>query len=110
MVLVFGLSTSIAQKQKTNLKAVIQTNIICDHCKECETCGKLFHEKLLAIKGVKMIELDTDKMTITVFYNTKKTNLNAIKTAISTLGYDADDIKADQVGYDKLDGCCKVEG
>jgi periplasmic mercuric ion binding protein len=109
-IVVFGLNSSVAQKQKTNQKAVIQTKITCDHCKECETCGKLFQEKLLEIEGVKMIELDAEKMTITVFYTTKKTNLETIKTAISKLGYDADEIKADPKGYENLDGCCKVEG
>ncbi len=108
LIFVFGLTSSNAQKQKTNQKAVIQTTITCDHCKECETCGQLFQEKLLKIKGVKMIELDAEKMTITVFYSSKKTNLEAIKTSISKLGYDADEIKADPMGYEKLDGCCKV--
>jgi hypothetical protein len=46
-------------------------------------------------------------MTITVYYNEKKTNLQTIKTAISKLGFDADDIKADKEAYEKLDGCCK---
>lgn len=54
-----------------------------------------------------MYELDEKKMTITVYYNTQKTNLLTIKTAISKLGYDADDIKADIKAYEKLDGCCK---
>lgn len=109
LLLVFGLNSSFAQKQKTNQKAVIQTKITCDHCKECETCGKLFQEKLLEITGVKMIELDSEKMTIIVFYSTKKTNLEAIKIAISKLGYDADDIKADPKAYENLDECCKIE-
>ena len=59
------------------------------------------------MKGVKMYELDDQKMTITVYYNPKKTDLAAIKTGISKLGYDADDVKADAAGYDKLDECCK---
>jgi mercuric ion binding protein len=107
-IFTIGLTNSVAQKQKTNQKAVIQTAITCDHCKECETCGLLFQEKLLKIKGVKMIELDTEKMTITVYFNSKKTNLNAIKTEISEIGYDADEIKANPLGYEKLDGCCKA--
>jgi mercuric ion binding protein len=108
LIFTFCLTSSVAQKQKTNQKAVIKTTITCDHCKECETCGQLFQEKLLQIKGVKMIELDPEKMTITVFYSSKKTNLEAIKTSISKLGYDADEIKADPIGYEKLDGCCKA--
>jgi copper chaperone CopZ len=56
-----------------------------------------------------MYELDEAKSTITVYYNPKKTNLQEIKTAISKLGYDADDVKADQTAYASLDGCCKKE-
>jgi mercuric ion binding protein len=100
--------SNAATAQKTNQKAVIKTAFTCDHCKVCETCGQLFNDKLMKIKGVKMIELDDVKMTITVYFNSKKTNLLALKTAISKLGYDADDIKADPIGYEKLDGCCKV--
>ena len=54
-----------------------------------------------------MVTLDEAAMTIKVVYNTKKTDLATIKTAISKLGYDADDIKADTIAYEGLDGCCK---
>jgi mercuric ion binding protein len=96
-----------AQNAKKNEKAVIQTAIYCDHCKACETCGKTLQSEILNINGVRMYELDEKKMTITVYYNAQKTDLKAIKTAISKLGYDADEIKADPAAYDKLDGCCK---
>ena len=100
----FIFSSSHAQK---NQKAVIKTQIHCDHCKECETCGELFSQKMYKIEGVKMYELDTDKNQITVYYNSKKTDLPAIRTAISKLGYDADDVAADPKAYELLDGCCK---
>ena len=86
----------------------IKTFINCDHCKECETCGLKFRTEMLKIKGVKMYELDDQAMTFTVYYNAKKTDLQTIKTAISKLGYDADEVKADPKAYENLDGCCKV--
>ncbi|WP_298391887.1 cation transporter [Flavobacterium sp.] len=98
---------TFAQEGKKNEKAVIKTTINCDHCEQCETCGLNFRDNMLKINGVKMYELNTKKMTITVYYNGKKTNLQKIKTAISKLGYDADEIKADVISYEKLDGCCK---
>ncbi len=100
--------SNMAMAQKTNQKAVIKTVLNCDHCKVCETCGMKFKMELLKIKGVKMYELDDEAMTITVYYNAKKTSLKAIKEGISKLGYDADDIKADPEAYEKLDGCCKA--
>jgi len=101
------LFTGTVQAQKKVQKAIIKTTINCDHCKMCETCGDLLEKKLLKQPGIQMITLDEKAMTITVIYNSKKTELGAIKTAISQLGYDADEVKADVSAYEKLDGCCK---
>lgn len=106
--LLLSITASFAQHPKKTQKAVIKTTITCDHCKECETCGQLFNQKLLRETGVQMVTLDTEKMTIEVLFNSKKTTLENIKTAISNLGYDADDLKANPEAYEKLDGCCKV--
>ncbi|WP_413998357.1 heavy-metal-associated domain-containing protein [Flavobacterium sp. W1B] len=103
---IFSMAFSFAQDNKPG-KAIIKTNISCDHCKACETCGKNFQSNMLKIKGVKMYELDEKAMTITVFYSVKKTNLETIKTAISKMGYDADNVKADVLAYENLDNCCK---
>jgi periplasmic mercuric ion binding protein len=102
------LFSNTAFAQKTNQKAVIQTKFNCNHCKVCETCGLKFKTEMLKIKGLKMYELDDKKMNFTVYFNTKKTDLQTIKIAISKMGFDADEIKADQTAYQKLDGCCKA--
>ena len=104
---VFLVSNTVTA-QKTNQKAVIKTTLNCDHCAACETCGLKFKTEMLKIKGLKMYELDDKAMTFTVYYNTKKTNLQKIKEAISKLGYDADEVKADPESVQKLDDCCKV--
>ncbi|MDN3677680.1 hypothetical protein QWY90_10160 [Flavobacterium paronense] len=106
IAVLFISNTSVAQK--TNQKAVIKTTLNCDHCKECETCGLKFKTEMLKIKGVKMYELDDKAMTFTIYYNPKKTDLQAIKVAISKLGYDADEVKATSEGIASLDGCCKA--
>lgn len=98
------MATAKAQVQK----AVIKTAITCDHCKQCETCGQLFEKKLIREKGVQMVTLNETEMTITVFFNSKKTDLPTIRTAISQLGYNADEIKADPKAYESLDDCCKA--
>lgn len=108
LVVTVFLISNVAMAQKTNQKVVIKTILNCDHCKECETCGLKFKTEMLKIKGVKMYELDDKKMTFTIYYNPKKTDLQAIKTAISKLGYDADEVKADPKAYESLDGCCKA--
>jgi mercuric ion binding protein len=110
-IFIIAISTTGAdaqeQKQKTIQTAIIKTAIYCDHCKACESCGDRLEKTLLKEKGIQMITLDEKAMTIKVIYNSKKTDLAKIKTAISKLGYDADDIKADAVAYEGLDGCCK---
>lgn len=100
-------NAALAQEKKTVQKAIIKTTIVCDHCKECPSCGGLLEKTLIRTKGIQMITLDAKAETIEVIYNTKKTSLESIKTAISKLGYDADEVKADPAGYEKLDGCCK---
>jgi hypothetical protein len=107
IIAVFFISIS-ASAQKTNQKAVIQTVLNCDHCSACETCGLKFKTEMLKIRGVKMYTLDEKAMTFTVYYNPVKTDLQTIKVAISKLGYDADEVKADQVSFEKLDDCCKA--
>ena len=102
------LISNTAIAQKTNGKAVIKTTLHCNHCKQCETCGLKFQTEMLKIKGIKMYELDDKTMTFTIYYNPKKTTLQAIKEGISKLGYDADEVKATAEGIASLDGCCKA--
>ncbi len=54
-----------------------------------------------------MMELDENAMTITVYYDSRKTNLPAIREAIANIGHDADELKANPAAYETLVGCCK---
>lgn len=108
LLFLFCIGTAQAQEEKTVRKAVIKTAITCDHCKQCETCGGLLETTLLKSRGIQMITLNEKEATIEVIYNSKKTDLITIKTAISKLGYAADDVPADPNGYELLDGCCKA--
>ena len=109
VLMLFCVSTTANAQRKGKIQtAIIKTAISCNHCKVCETCGELFDKKLLRERGVQMVALNEEEMTIKVIYNSKKTDLATIKTAISKLGYDADDVKADPDAYAKLDGCCKI--
>ena len=106
-VFIMLMSTAVSA-QKKNGKAVIKTTLNCDHCTVCETCGLKFKTEMVKIKGVKMYELDDKAMTFTLYYNSKKTNVQDIKVAISKLGFDADEVKATPEGIASLDGCCKI--
>lgn len=101
------ITTAFAQKKQRTAKAVIKTHFNCDHCKKCETCGKKFEAELYNTKGIKDFQIDEKAMTITVVYNPQKVSVPQIRQAISALGFDADEIKADPKAYAKLDDCCK---
>lgn len=108
VLLLMIASFNLHAQEKKSAKHVIKTNIVCEHCKVCETCGLSFKANLMKISGLKMYELDEENQTITVYYSTKKTSIDEIRTTISKLGFDADDVKADPEAYAKLDACCKA--
>lgn len=88
---------------------VVKTTIYCDHCRECESCGGRLEKQLSDMKGIKSVELDAEKMTVSVRYNPAKINPGQIRKAISDMGYDADDVKANPEGVKTLDGCCRPQ-
>lgn len=98
---------AFAQKNSHIKTALIKTTIYCDHCKQCETCGDKFLKDLYNENGIRRVELDAKAMTITVVYDSRKTEPGQIRLFISKLGYDADELKADPAGVAKLDDCCK---
>ena len=73
----------------------------------CEKCKARIERNLGLSKGVKESNLDLDTKVVTVTYNSKKTNLDAIMATIINTGYDADDQLANKKAHDKLPDCCK---
>ncbi len=105
-VMAFSLIMLISFTSKNSETIVVKTNIYCDHCKVCSSCGGKIIKDLGFSKGIQLVELDEVKMTITITYNPKKTSPEAIRQAISMYGYDADSVKADSAAYSRLDECC----
>jgi mercuric ion binding protein len=105
---ILGIYTaSIAQNKIQTVK--IKTQIACDHCKMCASCGARIEKALYDQKGIKRVDVDDKKKEIIVVYNTSKISKDKIKETITNNGYDADDQKATPESYAKLDGCCKGE-
>ena len=93
------IGNASAQEKTAEIK--IKTSATCDMCKETI-------EKYVAFeKGVKKVTLDVSTKVATVIYNPQKTTPEKIRLAITKSGYDADDMKADEKAYNKLDDCCK---
>jgi len=97
-VLFMGVQQAVAQKtQAVEIKTSAQ----------CEMCKAAIEKALLLTKGVKSADLDVDTKILTINFDPKKTTVDKLKTAITKVGYDADDKKADAKKYQKLDNCCK---
>ena len=58
--------------------------------------------------GVSAVKVDIKKKTTTVSWLTDRTTLENIKVAIANLGYDADDIEAEEYAYKRLPKACKI--
>ncbi len=77
---------------------------------KCEMCKKRIEKGMSLKKGVKSAILNLDNHTLTVVYKKDKTNPEALRKALSNIGYDADDVAANEKAYKKLPDCCKKGG
>ena len=99
------LQTVNAQEKKSKLETVIiQTSAECGDCKD------RIEEMLNYTKGVKFSELDLETKKVTVKFSPKKISLGQIKTKLSELGYDADEVKSNPESVKKLPLCCQPGG
>lgn len=77
---------------------------------QCGMCKDRIEKELAFTKGVKYANLDLETKDVTIRYKEGKTTADALRKAISKVGYDADDVPADPVAYEKLPACCKKGG
>ena len=76
----------------------------------CQSCVDRIQKDLPYLaKGIKTVKADVATNTIVVTYKTDKTTPNDIRKAITAIGYDADDMKADEAAFKKLPEHCRQE-
>ena len=108
-VCLFAAGMASAQTEQLDT-LMVKTSITCDHCLQCSSCSENIEDRIFENnKGIQHIHINPETNTIQVIYKSSKTTPEAIRTAISLAGYDADDVKAVPASYEKLDGCCKAE-
>lgn len=73
----------------------------------CDMCKEKIEKDLALTKGVKKVIVNVEKKEIKVTYNADKTTEAKLKTAISKIGYDADEVVADKKAHDRLAKCCQ---
>ncbi len=103
-LLFFLAGNATAQDTAT---VVIKTKIYCSHFMQCGGGAPRVQTGLSQVAGISAVVIDDKAMTISVTYDSSVTTPEAIRAAISQLGLDADNVKADPEAYAKLDGCCK---
>lgn len=92
-----------SQQQKVAGKAVIKTPTVqCDVCKD-RVEFFISHEP-----GVTSVKVNIKQKTTTVTWLNDRTTLENIKVAIANLGYDADDIEAEESAVKRLAKDCKL--
>jgi cation transport ATPase len=95
------ITGSVSAQDSNKITVIIQTSAQCEQC-------KTRIEKALAFeRGVVNSNLDLETKAVTIEYKKGKTTLDALRKAIAAVGYDADEVKADEKAYAALPGCCK---
>jgi periplasmic mercuric ion binding protein len=99
--LLFASLISIAQFKKPVVAQIKTPQAACVECKD-----KI--EKFMKYEeGIAKIVVDIRKKITTVTFLGDRTNIENIKTTIANLGFDADDITANEETYKRLPICCK---
>lgn len=76
----------------------------------CGMCEATIESNLIYEKGVQKVEVDLANSTVVVTYNPRKTDAATLRTALTKLGYAADEQPADAKVFSKLPGCCQKSG
>lgn len=104
VIFCFGVIQINAQDKNVKIDTVsIQTSAVCDMCKE-----RLEHDMAFE-KGVKSVELDSETKVLTIVYKNNKTTVEKLRIAVTEIGYDADEMPADQKAHDRLPACCQKD-
>jgi periplasmic mercuric ion binding protein len=101
--LTLSLSSIYANAFDKPVSAVLHTNRLCEKCKY--NLGR----NIVFEKGVRNVVVDVEKKLITIKYDSSKTNLAKLKKYIASIGFDADELKADMYKRERLRDCCLID-
>ncbi len=105
-VVVVLMSSCASMKEGNPVKQVvsIQTNAQCGDCKD------RIEKELNFTKGVILADLDLDTKIVEIKYSTKRTSPEKLREVISSIGYNADEVKANEQAQSELPKCCQPGG
>ncbi|MEO7306331.1 MAG: cation transporter [Ferruginibacter sp.] len=97
------VSVSFAQQQKVSGKAVIKTPAV-----QCDKCKDRVEFFIAREYGVSSVKVNIKQKNTTVTWYNDRTTLENIKVAIANLGFDADDIEAEESAFKRLPKECRL--
>ncbi len=77
---------------------------------QCGMCETTIEDGVKSLDGIVAIDVDLKEKVGHVTFKAGVIDVSAIEQAISGLGYQANDTKADPGAYEALPMCCKVGG
>ncbi len=104
MVLLLAITIGAQAQNKRSDTLQVQTSAVCGMCKET------IESEMIYEKGVQSVTLDLEANVVHVVYDTKKTDPDRIRKAITMLGYAADGTPGDEKAFSELPDCCQKEG
>jgi periplasmic mercuric ion binding protein len=75
----------------------------------CEMCKETIEGSLKNVQGINYANWDVEKKTMTVIYDSTKTNELAIHKKIAGAGYDTELETGDDIAYKGLHQCCQYD-
>lgn len=102
LLALLGFAFATSAQNKTSQKAVISTPTV-----QCDMCKNRIEKSMFKQYGISSVKVDVKKKTTTVSWLTDRTNIEEIKASIANIGYDADDVTAEESAYNRLPECCK---
>lgn len=107
LTFVLALFSFVNLHAQEKAKPAKSATIVIKTSGECDMCKKKIEGEIGKMAGVKKAEFDVATHMLTVEYNPRKVSPDKIRKAISEIGYDADDVKANNRAQRELPECCR---
>ena len=100
-IALFSILTINAWAQKETIQILTSAECVANCCKD------RIEEEMQFTKGVTAVNLNIESQVLTVTFKTKKNSVENIRKIISNLGYNADDVRANENAHNALPNCCQ---
>jgi len=100
-IAVFSILTINAWAQKETVQIITSAECVANCCKD------RIEQEMQFTKGVTSVNLNVESQVLTVTFKTKKNSVENIRKIISNLGYNADDVRANENAHNALPNCCQ---